>query len=228
MVQTTGIYNPANGQCSWSAPYLASFKVGKLSALAIDTGTLDVGSGGYIRSGISNAYDQSTPGFYLGFDAYETWRPSFAVGGNSGSGWKGIRWGRYDAGNSTHAFQVFGDIIATGNLVNNAATQVQSISGSYSNPLSLYVTIPSGGKVVLFGFATALDSIGGSVSATITDPYGSTVGSGGIGLAYINESDRRGSLTLIGEGLYTGTYTLSFNAMVTISNSKLVAIVSKR
>jgi len=53
---TDGIYDPATGNTVWSTPYIASLKVGTLSAITVNTGdltvngTLIVSSGGMVRS----------------------------------------------------------------------------------------------------------------------------------------------------------------------------------
>lgn len=42
LYQTDGIYNPATGQTVWTTPYISSLKVGSLSAITTNTGTLTV------------------------------------------------------------------------------------------------------------------------------------------------------------------------------------------
>lgn len=75
LFQSDGIYSPATGLTVWYRPYLASLKVGSLSALAVNTGALTVNEGitfsnsGFMRSGNFTGYGWPTPngvgGFYL-------------------------------------------------------------------------------------------------------------------------------------------------------------------
>jgi len=81
--QTTGTYNYITNQTTWVAPYLSNLKVGTLSALTVNTGTLTVDASGYIRGG-QTAYNTGT-GFWLGYDsgAYK-----FSIGSST----QGITW----------------------------------------------------------------------------------------------------------------------------------------
>jgi hypothetical protein len=69
--QSDGIYNPTNNQTIWSVPYLSSLKVGNLSAISTNTGSLTVsgnitvGAYGAVRGG-QTAYNTGT-GFFLGY-----------------------------------------------------------------------------------------------------------------------------------------------------------------
>jgi len=70
LYQANGIYNPATTQTSWSAPYLASLKVGSLSAISANMGTITSGSitidsTGFIRS--NGATYGGGSGFWLGY-----------------------------------------------------------------------------------------------------------------------------------------------------------------
>ena len=65
--QTTGTYNFSTNQTTWVAPYLSNLKVGTLSAITINTGTLTVDSTGYIRGG-QTAYNTGN-GFWLGYSS---------------------------------------------------------------------------------------------------------------------------------------------------------------
>lgn len=74
LYQIDGIYDPATGLTTWAAPYISSLKVGTLSAVAVNTGSLNVNaditvaSGGSIFGGnfTSSAWPASGGGFYLG------------------------------------------------------------------------------------------------------------------------------------------------------------------
>lgn len=64
--QTTGTYNPITNQTTWVSPYLSNLKVGTLSAIVTNTGTLVIDSSGYLRGG-QTAYNTGS-GFWLGYD----------------------------------------------------------------------------------------------------------------------------------------------------------------
>lgn len=81
--QTTGTYNYLTNQTTWVAPYLSNLKVGTLSALTVNTGTLTVDASGYIRGG-QTGYNTGT-GFWLGYDS-ATYKMSV------GSSTQGITW----------------------------------------------------------------------------------------------------------------------------------------
>jgi hypothetical protein len=69
--QSDGVFNPTNNQTIWEVPYLSSLKVGNLSAISTNTGSLTVsgnvtiGNFGNIRGG-QTAYNTGT-GFFLGY-----------------------------------------------------------------------------------------------------------------------------------------------------------------
>ena len=44
MFQSDGVFNPVTNQTTWQVPYLSNFKVGSLSALAADLGTVNAGN----------------------------------------------------------------------------------------------------------------------------------------------------------------------------------------
>lgn len=77
LYQTDGIWDPATGFTAWSTPYISSLKVGSLSAITINTGTLNangdiVSTGGAVRGGAITAWSWpsagSGSGFYLGLN----------------------------------------------------------------------------------------------------------------------------------------------------------------
>lgn len=84
--QSDGIYSPLTGNTVWNVPYLSALKVGQLSAITVNTGTLTVDTTGWIRGGQS-AYNTGT-GFFLGYSggAYK-----FSIGNPSTSAltWNG-------------------------------------------------------------------------------------------------------------------------------------------
>jgi len=68
--QTDGIYNAATDLITWGTPYLSNLKVGQLSAISADLGTITAGnitidSSGFIRAG-QTAWNTGT-GFWLGY-----------------------------------------------------------------------------------------------------------------------------------------------------------------
>lgn len=65
---TDGIYNPATGETVWATPYLASLKVGTLSAITVNTGALSVTgnltmSGGLLLGGAFTGYSWPATGW---------------------------------------------------------------------------------------------------------------------------------------------------------------------
>lgn len=64
--QSTGTYNPTTNQTTWVTPYLSNLKVGNLSAITVNTGTLTVDSSGHIKGG-QTAYNTGD-GFWQGYD----------------------------------------------------------------------------------------------------------------------------------------------------------------
>lgn len=82
--QSDGIYDPSTNQTVWNVPYLSALKVGTLSAITVNTGTLSVtgaltvGTTGNVNGGQSD-YNSGT-GFFLGYSggAYK-----FSIGSSS-------------------------------------------------------------------------------------------------------------------------------------------------
>ena len=68
--QSDGIYSPATGNTVWNVPYLSALKVGSLSAISANLGTITAGtitldSSGFIQGG-QTAYNTGS-GFFLGY-----------------------------------------------------------------------------------------------------------------------------------------------------------------
>jgi len=101
LYQVDGIYNPATNIITWGTPYWSSLKVGSLSAIVANLGTITAGNitldtSGYIRGG-QTAYDTGT-GFWAGYSggAYK-----FSVGdGTKGFKWDGTDYDIVGGGNS--------------------------------------------------------------------------------------------------------------------------------
>lgn len=78
LYQSDGIYDGTN--TAWSTPYISALRVGQLSAVSTNTGSLTVDSSGYIRSG-QTAFNTGT-GFWIGNDSSV---PKFSIGNPSGN-----------------------------------------------------------------------------------------------------------------------------------------------
>ncbi|NDB57215.1 hypothetical protein EB001_02010 [bacterium] len=67
MYQSDGILNNSTNIIAWGMPYLSNLKVGSLSALSANLGTVTVAEGGSLKSG-KTSFEDNTTGFFLGFD----------------------------------------------------------------------------------------------------------------------------------------------------------------
>jgi len=83
LYQADGIYDPATNITSWTTPYISSLKVGQLSAITVNTGTLTVDTGGYLKGG-QTAYNTGT-GFFLGYSGANY---KFSIGSST----QGLTW----------------------------------------------------------------------------------------------------------------------------------------
>ncbi|WP_024296638.1 beta strand repeat-containing protein [Methylomicrobium lacus] len=128
LFQSDGVYSAATGNTVWNVPYLSSLKVGSLSAITTETGTLSIGAGGYLKSG-QTAFDTGT-GFWLGGGT----TPKMSMGNST----EGFTW-------NGSTFTVRGDVIATGNINAGAVTAPESVTGSPHNPTAAdtYTSIAS-------------------------------------------------------------------------------------
>lgn len=124
--QSDGIYNPTNNQTIWGLPYLAALKVGNLSAISTNTGSLTVsgnvkiGAYGAILGGQTD-FNTGT-GFFLGYSggAYK-----FSIGNATTN----LTW-------SGTAFTVTGGVIQTG----TSGSRLIMGGPSYSHGLMGYNT----------------------------------------------------------------------------------------
>jgi len=64
--QSNGLYSQSAGQTVWGVPYLSNLKVGALSVITTETGTLTIGSAGHLKGG-QTAYNTGN-GFWQGYD----------------------------------------------------------------------------------------------------------------------------------------------------------------
>lgn len=122
--QSDGIYDPTTGNTVWNVPYLSTLKVGSLSAISANLGSITSGnitldSTSSIKGG-QIAYNTGS-GFFLGYSssAYQ-----FSIGNPSG---------QYFAWNGAN-------IISNG-LPKQAGLQVYDVAGTYTFnvPLGIYV-----------------------------------------------------------------------------------------
>ena len=115
LYQLDGIYSPTSGNTVWSGPpYISALKVGSLSAITANTGTLNVT--GTITSGSSPlpvATTMSGSGFYVDSSGY------FALGNATDN-----------ITNTSGGLTVNGQIIGTTNIVNAAVGTLQVAGGS--------------------------------------------------------------------------------------------------
>jgi hypothetical protein len=130
--QSDGVYNPTTNNTIWSVPYLSSLKIGNLSAISTNTGSLTVsgnvtiGEFGNIRGG-QTAYNTGT-GFFLGYSA-TTYK--FSIGSST----KSMNW-------DGSVLTITGGVIQTG----TTGARLEMGGPSYAQALMGYNT--SGGLTV--------------------------------------------------------------------------------
>jgi hypothetical protein len=130
--QSEGIYNPTNNQTIWSEPYLSSLKVGNLSAVSTNTGSLTVsgnvtiGNFGNIRGG-QTEFNTGT-GFFLG---YSSTTYKFSIGSTT----KSMTW-------DGSVLTITGGVIQTG----TTGARLEMGGPSYAQALMGYNT--SGGLTI--------------------------------------------------------------------------------
>lgn len=83
LYQADGIYDPSTNTTYWTTPYISSLKVGQLSAITVNTGTLTVDTGGYLKGG-QTSFNTGT-GFFLGYSG-TTYK--FSIGSST----QGLTW----------------------------------------------------------------------------------------------------------------------------------------
>jgi hypothetical protein len=120
--QSDGIYDPSTDIITWNVPYLSTLKVGSLSAISANLGSISSGNitldtTSSIKGG-QTAYNTGT-GFFLGYSssAYQ-----FSIGNPSG---------QYFAWNGTN--------IVSNGLPKQAGLQVFTSSTTFNVPLGIYV-----------------------------------------------------------------------------------------
>jgi hypothetical protein len=175
LYQSDGIYNPSTNQTVWSTPYISSLKVGTLSAITANVGTL---TAGILRGGAAT-------GFTTGIGTWmDLTNGTFRFGNPSD---------KYMLWNGT-GLEVSGDLIATGNINLNAVTVPLNTSwsgtktgagiGAYLDIVSITVTAPAGVSMGIIGlFAGRVGYSGGAVQTFYRVQKGATtlIDYGGVG-----------------------------------------------
>jgi collagen type VII alpha len=150
LFQTYGVFNGTD--TIWDTPFLASLRVGQLSAITTNTGTLTVNSGGYIQVGT---------GGYIKVGDNPTVSGSTMTG--SGGVINGSTNGEFAFGNSTAnmsfngtTLTINGNLIATGNLNTNSVTVLESATTSLAllNPFQSLIFAKSAAPVIVMATGT--------------------------------------------------------------------------
>lgn len=182
LFQSDGIYNPVTNLTTWNSPYLSNLKVGALSAITANMGTLTAGE---IIIGSSPAIS-GTSMTGVGSHLYSDGR--FAVGNSS----KNIVW-------NGSSLTINGDIVSYGNINSVATGQIiagsfnfvpYTSSGTWTCPAYVYkakITVigggGGGGNFIAAGQPGGGGGSGGASISVITvvpgTVYTVTVGSGG-------------------------------------------------
>jgi hypothetical protein len=196
--QTTGTYNYLTNQTVWVVPYLSNLKVGTLSAIVVNTGTLTVDASGYIKGG-QTAYNTGT-GFWLGYDT-STYK--FSLGSSS----QGITW-------DGSALTVKGNF-----QVNTAAISGTTMTGSGAqfNSAGTFALGNSSGNIVYNGTSVYLNGqfeLGGALTFRASATTLAYIGTSGIAL-YGTCADSAGQGvqgSVSGAGGAKGVYGLATNS----------------
>lgn len=207
--QSDGIYSPTTGNTVWNVPYLSALKVGSLSAITTNTGSLSV-------TGTMQANTAAISGTTM-----------------TGSGMVVYNTGQFAIGNSTTnityngtAINMNGDVVITGNLKNNAATIA---SGEViANTSSIYVTT-----------YFTIGGLGATETVTVFISVGLVAGANCNMATYVgatqlsSDSYIAGQLSYIGTKITLGNGSYSASLSTDLSGSgdrrlSIQVIVSKR
>ena len=188
-----GIYNGTSNTTTWNTPYIASLRVGQLSAITVNTGNLNVdgfitmSNLGAMRGGKTN-YASTTDGFFLGYDTNDY---------------------KFNIGDANQSFKWDGTQISlTGNIVGNANINITGSArfegvttfGSTSAALLGYANtaVTASGKVAVYGIQyRSPPNMGGDVPAV----YGYVPNSGDTGV-YGENTSTVGGVGVQGESFY--------------------------
>jgi hypothetical protein len=212
---SNGLYNSTAAQTVWNLPYLAALKVGSLSALTVNTGTLTVDTAGYIQGGQSGY--NSGAGFFLGYSGgvYK-----FSIGNGSGKAltWDGstftltgaainIGGGNFQVNGSTGSVTIYD--LTTSNIVgdntpNPTQPAISAKSINLSSQPAIKAIAGAGDAITATGPITMS---GRSTSAGVTSNGSLSVTSGGISVSSGGLTVSAGGLTSSGTTAVNGSGT---------------------
>lgn len=231
LYQADGIYDPSTNITSWTTPYISSLKVGQLSAITVNTGTLTVDTGGYLKGG-QTAYNTGT-GFFLG---YSSTTYKFSIGSPS----QGLTWdgsalaltGNTSLNISGATTGGFGTSVIVASTSSNSygmtvSSQTPSGTGIYSG------NFQSG--IGVWGACDSLDGVNGSGVVGISNGsrgvygYGNMVGGLGSSTHGVEgESSSPTGLGVYGHGSYIGVGAASpagFPLVLLTNTSQPAAVI---
>jgi len=149
-----GIYNPSTNLTTWAAPYLATLKVGELSAITINAGQLTVNSpstgSGYVKAGTVNY----SGGVMSGYGGILKQDGTFAFGNASAGRFT------YDGTN----FNISGSNFQVGSAVQSGTSMTGT--GATFNPSGASGTFALGNSSTNISFNGSTLYLNGSVVAT--------------------------------------------------------------
>ena len=194
MFQSDGLYYPATNQTIWNTPYLSNLKVGNLSAITADLGTITAGD---LSIGSSPAVSGTT---MTGIGSHLYANGNFAMG------------------NSTQNFVYNGTNVFLNGFTstNNSTFQNLNSTNTYVNFFTF--TITRAGNVTVFmdgyfGASTTLAVAGGSAYVLL---FVELKNSAGVQLKY-TAAEFLGQLSIFGAGTYAVKSSLSSTMNVTLA-----------
>jgi hypothetical protein len=166
LYQSDGIYDPSSNVTNWSAPYISSLKVGQLSAVSTNTGSLTVqglltmNSAGAIQGG-QTGYNSGT-GFFLG---YSSTTYKFSIGSSTQS----LLW---DGSSLTITGNIYGNgaAIFTGQNAGVGFTTAITANSSNAADWGVLSTSNAYGGRGLSGIASGSASVGVVGTASTSAP----------------------------------------------------------
>lgn len=167
LYQADGVYNSVNNTTAWSTPYISSLKVGQLSAISANMGTitagdLTIGSSPAI-TGNGTTTTMTGSGSHLYFDG------AFVLGNSTTNI-------SFSPNAPYNKIFLNGDIVATSNLQLNSVTNVVSVTGGVGTYFSTStnfdldapaITLPSGGIITVFFTALKTEAGSGDINVEL-------------------------------------------------------------
>lgn len=205
--QSDGIYSPTTGNTVWNVPYLSALKVGSLSAITTNTGSLNVT--GTIQA--STAAISGTTMTGSGMVVYNTGQ--FAVGNST----KNITF------NGT-TMTINGDFVATGNIIANAVSvQARYNYGTAAGTGSTFTgsfTLPAAGYVLFLAALTLPND-----NSVFVDDAGTgwVTGASNAPIFYPLSVTTLLSVTMDGTLIYDERPNCSFGNVVSFSATKYIS-----